>query len=156
MPEKLKAELMAENKELMRNMKRRIAQAESLEQKIENCNAEMKQMRSAFHLLVTEPMPEIQTVWLELHSDGKWRCVGSKSRAPGCVAYGPHEIVPGMLSLAELAARDLYPRYSPKIKKWIVMRFKNPRLPGDYTTPLLSQWYATLEARKEVFNAGSR
>lgn len=148
--EELEAKV-ANLKDIAKTQLRNISKLRKRAQRLEE---QKEEMRSAFHTLISEPMPAIQTVWVEHHIQGGWRCMGSKSDLPGTVAYGPYQVVPGMLSLAELAQRDLFPRYDPTIKKWIVMRFTEARLPDDWNTPLESQWGATLEARKQVYNEG--
>lgn len=92
------------------------------------------------------PMPDPVNVWLyQEYEDGPWHPSDGKVGNTGCVEWTQmhYTIVPGILSLDQLAAHDIYIGCWSGGEGWAVMRYGQVIASGGMDTALQAQWVAT-------------
>ncbi len=94
-----------------------------------------------------ESMPEPVEVWLQEAGDSGWHAYAT-ALGPGMGRWGPFMIVPGMMSLDELAAKDYYIGNDYSSRIWYPYQVPCHIAHTTFPTALEAQWAATQLTKK--------
>ena len=107
---------------------------------------------------IIPPMPEPVEVWLVKHGGEPWQFFPIAPSIPYEVVHGPYYIIPGMMSLDELAEHDLFVmhRYLAGHRQWYVAKTAQmpfaSKIGSTVSTAIEAQWAATYIAENPKEN----